>query len=355
MKGLGEMIQGDASVAVTKEFLFWVSSGELSIILNSLSFELIPSAIYVKTSYEMWNDLKDTYDKFDAMISLHPSTCEAAKHFKKHNQLIKLMQFLMGLDDSYFAIQSNILTREPLPSIKATFAVVSDKQECGIGKQFNGHYLFDVDNACKIVFNNCIASCFVSMILWHQRLGYPVDQVLNALNTTLNLDSHSISDHLCDTCNKAKQTREPFPLSEHKSTKTGRVSSNDDGIELSPDIQGNDDSEATSMEENNTHPKGTVPNETDFVNDFYENLKFNSEVEDLPFHTVKRSSRQTKLPTSVNDFVIEGKVKYGVEKVVNYANLNHDNICFASGLNKTICNTPKLGRSGILSPRRVTS
>ncbi|GKG38382.1 ribonuclease H-like domain-containing protein, partial [Tanacetum coccineum] len=58
----------------------------------------------------------------------------------------------------------------------------------GIGKQYNGLYLFDVDNACKIVSDNCIASSFVSKTLWHQRLGHPADQVLNVLKTTLNLD-----------------------------------------------------------------------------------------------------------------------------------------------------------------------
>ncbi|GKE91537.1 ribonuclease H-like domain-containing protein, partial [Tanacetum coccineum] len=89
----------------------------------------------------------------------------------------------------------------------------------GIGNQCNELYLFDVDNVSKIVSNNCIASCSVSKTLWHQRIGHPVDQVLDVLKTALNLDSHSTSDHLCDTCNKAKQTREPFPLSDHKSTK----------------------------------------------------------------------------------------------------------------------------------------
>nr|GEU94006.1 ribonuclease H-like domain-containing protein [Tanacetum cinerariifolium] len=53
-------------------------------------------------------------------------------------------------------------------------------------------------------------------------------------------------------------------------------------------------------------------------------------------NTVRRSTRQTKLPTSLNDFVIEGKVKYGVKKVVSYANLNHENFCFTSGLNKSV-------------------
>ncbi|GKE43150.1 hypothetical protein Tco_1470434 [Tanacetum coccineum] len=41
------------------------------------------------------------------------------------------MQFLMGSDDSYFAIRSNILTREPLPSVKAAFAVVSVEESYG--------------------------------------------------------------------------------------------------------------------------------------------------------------------------------------------------------------------------------
>ncbi|GJV60003.1 ribonuclease H-like domain-containing protein [Tanacetum coccineum] len=59
-------------------------------------------------------------------------------------------------------------------------------------------------------------------------------------------------------------------------------------------------------------------------------------MEKQPVNIVRRSSRQTKLPTSLNDFVIKGKVKYSVERVVNYANLNHENYCFASSLNKSI-------------------
>ncbi|GJR05694.1 ribonuclease H-like domain-containing protein [Tanacetum coccineum] len=527
-------------------------------ILNSLSYELFTSAIYAKTASEMWNDLKETYDKvdgsaqFDAMVSLSICTCDAAKHFDKHNQLIKLMQFLMCLDESYLATKSNFLIKEPLPNVKTAFSVISgeeshrnvtsvgttkpaatafvaktfdnkkrfnnsfkgsgsnsnsnnigpnpnlkctncnkightvdrcfklvgypasyvkrnfnsksvtsnnasvdvhsngvssnnattsnspvslsseqlarlmnllnengvsttnanmaasakfltnvvdisnlgltvghpngtqalitkigdlkinnevtlydvlvvpeynvsllsvhklsrdsklfvgfDESNCyiqdlkanrtvGIGEQYNGLYLFDVDNACNIVSNNCIASSFVSKTLWHQRLGHHADQVLDVLKTTLNLDSHSNSDHLCDTCNKAKQTKEPFSLR---------------GITfislLSPDInQGNNDSEATSMDEtNNTHPEGSVPNETDFINDLYENSKLNSDTEELPANTLRRSSRQTKLPSSLNDFIVEGKVQYGVERVVNYANLNHDNYCFVSALNKSV-------------------
>nr|GEZ99840.1 ribonuclease H-like domain-containing protein [Tanacetum cinerariifolium] len=297
-------------------------------ILNSFRSDLFAGAVNAKTAFEMWNDLKETYDKF-----------------------------LMGLDESYLAIRSNLLTRKHLSSVKTAFIMISGEEshknisyiwttkpattafvaktfdnnkkkfsnnnnhkgsgnsnsnnmepnpnlkctncnkvghtvdrcfeifrypagfakrnfnsnsrpvtsnnasadlhsngvssynattsnslvslsiehlarpmnllnENGIstananmaGKQYNGLYLFDVDNACKIVSNSCIASCFTSKTLWHQRLGHP-DQVLDALKTTLNLDSYSTSDHLCDTCNEAKQTRETFSLSNHKSTK----------------------------------------------------------------------------------------------------------------------------------------
>ncbi|GKB65880.1 ribonuclease H-like domain-containing protein [Tanacetum coccineum] len=120
------------------------------------------------------------------------------------HKLLRDNKFFVGFDESNYYIRD----------LKANMTM-------GIGRQFNGLYLFDVDNACKIVSNNCIGTCFVSKTLWHQRLGHPADQVLDALKTTLNLDSHSTSDHLCDTCNKAKQTREPFPLSDHKSSKIG--------------------------------------------------------------------------------------------------------------------------------------
>ncbi|GKD85660.1 ribonuclease H-like domain-containing protein, partial [Tanacetum coccineum] len=38
------------------------------------------------------------------------------------------MQFLMGLNDNYLAIRSNILTRDPLPLVKIAFAIVSGEE-----------------------------------------------------------------------------------------------------------------------------------------------------------------------------------------------------------------------------------
>ncbi|GJZ65454.1 hypothetical protein Tco_0622150 [Tanacetum coccineum] len=38
------------------------------------------------------------------------------------------MQFLMGFNESYLAIRSNLLTREPLPSVKTAFSVISGEE-----------------------------------------------------------------------------------------------------------------------------------------------------------------------------------------------------------------------------------
>nr|GEU28992.1 putative Gag-polypeptide of LTR copia-type [Tanacetum cinerariifolium] len=104
-------------------------------ILNSLSPDLFVGAIYAKTAYVMWKDLKDTYDKVNGsdVFNLHKNINsliqnDAGKHFEKHNQLIKLMLFLMGLEKSYLEIKCDILTKEPLPLVKVAFAVVSDEE-----------------------------------------------------------------------------------------------------------------------------------------------------------------------------------------------------------------------------------
>ncbi|GJW38223.1 ribonuclease H-like domain-containing protein, partial [Tanacetum coccineum] len=52
-------------------------------------------------------------------------------------------------------------------------------------------------------------------------------------------------------------------------------------------------------------------------------------------HNLRRSSRTSVFPRNYNDFVVESKVKYGLEKYVNYTHLLKDNYCFTSVLNKS--------------------
>ncbi|KAI3730786.1 hypothetical protein L1987_61963 [Smallanthus sonchifolius] len=50
---------------------------------------------------------------------------------------------------------------------------------------------------------------------------------------------------------------------------------------------------------------------------------------------LRRSTRNVSFPKKLGDFVVKGKVKYGLEKVVNYSNLSCENMCFVSILNKS--------------------
>ncbi|GKA90962.1 ribonuclease H-like domain-containing protein [Tanacetum coccineum] len=92
----------------------------------------------------------------------------------------------------------------------------------GTGSESGGLYLFD-DTKNKSLGNvNSVMAFNVSKDMWHNRLGHLADQVLNVLKVDLNL-SKNTSVSICETCHMAKQTREPFPLSDHKSVKPGEL------------------------------------------------------------------------------------------------------------------------------------
>lgn len=55
-------------------------------------------------------------------------TCAAREDVLKHNQLMKLMQFLMGLNNVHQPTKSSLLSRETLPNIKDAFATVSREE-----------------------------------------------------------------------------------------------------------------------------------------------------------------------------------------------------------------------------------
>ncbi|GKE48967.1 ribonuclease H-like domain-containing protein, partial [Tanacetum coccineum] len=67
-------------------------------------------------------------DEYDVMIELPKCVCNASESFKKHTQLLELMQFLMGLDDSYMQIRSSILSRDVLPDVRSAYATISSEE-----------------------------------------------------------------------------------------------------------------------------------------------------------------------------------------------------------------------------------
>ncbi|XP_071695153.1 uncharacterized protein [Rutidosis leptorrhynchoides] len=64
--------------------------------------------------------------------------------------------------------------------------------------------------------------CYASTSLWHCILRHPATQVLKLLKNSIGINPNSDSD-VCDVCHKAKQSRDPFPLSDHTSSKIGEL------------------------------------------------------------------------------------------------------------------------------------
>nr|GFA17454.1 hypothetical protein [Tanacetum cinerariifolium] len=127
----------------------------------------------------------------------------------------------------------------------------------------------------------------------------------------------------------------------------GRMPSNNDGTMSNPSnptIEGNDDS-ATTFIEDNAHPEGNTEsiiqsNESEgeishsFKDEERVDLTDDIDYDDVA-QPVRRLSRQTKLPINLNDYVIDSKVKFGLNRVVNYYKLYGENLCFTTTLNKS--------------------
>nr|XP_043623531.1 uncharacterized protein LOC122595259 [Erigeron canadensis] len=298
------------------------------------------------------------------------------------------------------------------------------KNLLGTGSEQGGLYVYDDNVVCSYVVCNSARLPCESKLLWRQRLGHPADQALSVFKNKFNYGSDIIGP--CEVCHKAKQTREPFPLSEHKTLKLGdlipldvwdpyKIASKegfkyfltvvDDFTRAVWTFMMKSKMEVFEIVKSfpillntqfNAHVKIIrSDNDTEFVNNqiktsnsFKEFVLPYDEEEDMqpdhvsgsgPHNSFGSSSKYTTSGTSISDsssglpinenvpsssftsstrigdesatltkndinrnsegnedFELDGKVKYRLNKVVNYANLSSGLYAFVSNLNKTI-------------------
>ncbi|XP_075473941.1 uncharacterized protein LOC142504998 [Primulina tabacum] len=169
----------------------WVrcNSMVISWILNSVSREIADNLLYISTAYEIWNDLRDRFHQSNAprvfqikklLTGLHQGSMDISSYYTRmrtlwdelkdfqpiyvcqcgsikewmdyHNQEC-VMQFLMGLNESYAQIRAQILMMEPLPVISKTFSLVVQEE-----RQRSIHHDVSAIPGQSLVFNTSNAA-----------------------------------------------------------------------------------------------------------------------------------------------------------------------------------------------------
>nr|GEU75404.1 hypothetical protein [Tanacetum cinerariifolium] len=95
----------------------------LNWILSSLSQDVYLGHVFSDNAQTVWKEFEETYDRIDGSIVFN-----LLVELGNHGKLMKLMQFLMGLDDVYQPIRSNLLTREVLPEVKDVFVILVNEE-----------------------------------------------------------------------------------------------------------------------------------------------------------------------------------------------------------------------------------
>lgn len=129
-------------------------------ILSSLTKEIFDSIIYMKEASEIWEELEERFgqsngrqlfqiqqelnqviqrtssvnsyftkirklwDEFQDLSDIPHCLCEARHDWQKVQEKHKLMQFLMGLNNSYTNFRGNLLLMKPLPSVRQAYSLL---------------------------------------------------------------------------------------------------------------------------------------------------------------------------------------------------------------------------------------
>ncbi|XP_004240253.2 uncharacterized protein [Solanum lycopersicum] len=78
------------------------------------------------TSY--YSKLKDLWTELDVMIPSPGCNCEDSTIYVRHLRSQRLLQFLMGLNESFSSIRSNILSRKPTVTVNEAYAVAAQEE-----------------------------------------------------------------------------------------------------------------------------------------------------------------------------------------------------------------------------------
>lgn len=77
--------------------------------------------------------------------------CESARLYVEYDQQHRLLQFLMGLNESYTSIRSQILMMSPLPSVGQAFSIISQEES---HRSISSDAVYPVDASASAFFSS---------------------------------------------------------------------------------------------------------------------------------------------------------------------------------------------------------
>ncbi|KAL5798940.1 hypothetical protein ACOSQ2_003760 [Xanthoceras sorbifolium] len=151
-------IEAPSKEADPEGYATWSRCNDMvhSWIVNTLNPEIADSMIYYSTTHEVWEDLCERFSQSNALrifeiqrdiAYLRQEQLSVSAYYTKLKGLWdelasysdtthgaqadqqKLMQFLMGLNETYSAIRGQILLMNPLPSIRQAYSSVSQEEK----------------------------------------------------------------------------------------------------------------------------------------------------------------------------------------------------------------------------------
>ncbi|RVW84809.1 Retrovirus-related Pol polyprotein from transposon RE1 [Vitis vinifera] len=229
----------------------------ISWLLNSIHPDIASSVIYAKTTSEIWADLRERFSQgndsriyqikrdivehrqgqqsisvyytklkafWDELSSYHEvlsCSCGGLEKLKERDEKERVMQFLMGLNDSYAAIRGQILLMHPLPDTRRVYSLVlqQEKQvEVSLNNGNKNHYamLADRDNkatsAHQVQKQKTPLHCsycdrdYHSIEKCYYLHGFPIGHKLHGKNVKPPNQRHSNANNVKVETNKAVET-----------------------------------------------------------------------------------------------------------------------------------------------------
>ncbi|KAH0692239.1 hypothetical protein KY285_019336 [Solanum tuberosum] len=151
--------------------------------LHKEIFTLVQGVSYVSIYYSR---LKDLWDEYNSIMPPPACNCPKSREFFEHLQYQRMLQFLMGLNDSYSQARSQILLMHQIPTINQVYAMINQDEsvtDSRSKKPYNPNAFCDYCHMKGHMRSDChkLLKCDVCHKTGHLKLncfrliGYPPD------------------------------------------------------------------------------------------------------------------------------------------------------------------------------------